>query len=83
MTAIDHARHLAQTIGPRGSTTAKEREAADYAVEALRRAGLAPSIESFTSATSGWYPPALFAGLMLAGCLLFWCAGAGARSSPW
>jgi hypothetical protein len=37
MTAFDHVRHLAGTIGPRGSTTVNEREAADYAAGALRQ----------------------------------------------
>jgi hypothetical protein len=75
MTAMDHIRHLAGTLGTRGSTTPKEREAADYAAETLRRAGLEPSIQAFQSAKSGWYPSALFAGLMLVSFLVFWFAG--------
>ncbi|HSR47396.1 MAG TPA: M28 family peptidase [Anaerolineales bacterium] len=75
MTTMDHVRHLAETIGPRGSTTSKEREAADYAAETLRHAGLDPSIQTFTSAKSGWYPSALFAALMLLSFLVFWFAG--------
>ena len=31
MTAMTHVRHLAETIGPRGSITAQEMEAAGYA----------------------------------------------------
>ncbi len=31
MTAMDHVRTLAETIGPRGSTTAEEEAAARYA----------------------------------------------------
>ena len=31
MTTMDHVRHLAQAIGPRGSTTPQEAEAARYA----------------------------------------------------
>jgi hypothetical protein len=75
MPAIDHVRHLSETIGPRGSTTPKEREAADYAKQVLVGAGLKPETESFVSATSGWYPSALFAGLMLLACVVFWFAG--------
>lgn len=75
MSAMDHIRHLSETIGPRGSATPKEREAAEYAAETLRLAGLDPSIQTFTSAKSGWYPSALFAGLMLFSFLVFWFAG--------
>lgn len=72
MPAIDHIRYLAETVGPRGSTTSKEREAADYAAQVLRESGLDPSIESFASARSGWYPSAVFAGMMLVGVVGLW-----------
>ncbi len=75
MTAMDHVRYLAETIGPRGSTTPREAEAARYATQVLQEAGLAPVTEPFTSARSAWYPYALFAGLVLAGELLFWLGG--------
>ena len=75
MTSMDHIRHLAETIGPRGSTTPKEAEAARYAAQVLRQIGLEPVTESFTSARSAWYPYALFSGLVLIGELLFWIGG--------
>lgn len=75
MTAMDHIRYLAKTIGPRGSTTAKEAEAARYAAQVLQEAGLEPVIEPFISARSAWYPYALFSGVMLVGELMFWIGG--------
>jgi len=72
---MKHVRYLAETIGPRGSTTPKEAEAARYAAEALRQAGLEPVTESFTSARSAWYPYVLFSGLVLVGELWFWIGG--------
>lgn len=65
MGAIDHVRHLAETIGPRGSTTAAEAQAADYAEAVLSGAGLQPITESFRSPRSAWLPYALFSALML------------------
>ena len=75
MSAMEHVRYLAKTIGPRGSTTQNEALAARYAEEALCRAGLAPVTEPFTSARSAWHPSALFTGLVLTSELLFLLAG--------
>jgi hypothetical protein len=75
MSVTDYIQHLSVRIGPRGSTTAKETEAAQYAANALLVAGLAPTIEPFASARSAWYPYALFCALALVGELLFWFAG--------
>ncbi len=72
MTAMDHICHLARTIGPRGSTTPQETEAAHYAAQVLREAGLEPITEPFTSARSAWYPYVLFSGLILVSELFFW-----------
>jgi hypothetical protein len=72
---MDHVRYLAETIGPRGSTTPQEAEAARYAARVLRAAGLEPVTEPFTSARSAWYPYALFSGLVLVGEVLFWAGG--------
>lgn len=76
MTAMDHIRYLAETIGPRGSTTAQEARAAQYAADVLRSLGLEPTVEPFTSARSAWYPYVLFSALMLVAAALFWIAGA-------
>lgn len=75
MAAMDHVRHLADTLGPRGSTTPQEARAARYAARVLGEAGLEPVTEPFTSARSAWYPYALFAGLLLVSELLFWVGG--------
>jgi len=75
MTAMDHVRYLAETIGPRGSTTPAEARAAQYAADALRGLGLEPTVEPFTGAKSAWYPYVLFSAIMLAGTVLFWAAG--------
>jgi hypothetical protein len=75
MTAMTHVRYLAETIGPRGSTTAEEAEAARYAAQVLGEASLRPVSEPFTSARSAWYPYALFSGLLLVSDVLFWIAG--------
>ncbi len=75
MTALDHVRYLAETIGPRGSTTAQESQAAQYAADFLRGLGLEPTVEPFTSAKSAWSPYVLFSALMLVAAALFWAAG--------
>ncbi|MCZ7574703.1 MAG: M28 family metallopeptidase [Ardenticatenaceae bacterium] len=65
--ALQHAYHLAETIGPRPPATASERAAALYVVDALHGLGLEPQVEpcetlrniytahalSFTAATAG------------------------------
>jgi hypothetical protein len=75
MSVTDHIHHLSVRIGPRGSTTSQETEAAQYAANFLLGAGLNPTIEPFTSARSAWYPYVLFCALALVGELLFWFAG--------
>ncbi len=75
MPAMEHIRHLAETIGPRGSTTPQEAEAARYAARVLKDLGLEPITEPFTSARSAWYPYVLFTGLVLLAEILFWAAG--------
>lgn len=75
MATMDHVRYLAETIGPRGSTTPQEAEAARYAAGVLQDAGLEPVTEPFTSARSAWYRIALFAGLLLVSVVLFWIGG--------
>ncbi len=75
MTAMDHIRHLAVNIGPRGSTTSKEAEGASYAAQALQNIGLQPVTETFVSARSAWYPYVLFSGLLLISELFFLFCG--------
>lgn len=75
MQAMEHIRYFAENIGPRGSTTPKEAEAAQYAFEILSREGLNPVIEPFTSAKSAWHPYALFSFLALMSEIIFLSAG--------
>jgi hypothetical protein len=71
MNAIDHVRYLVETIGPRGSTTESEKEAAAYVHKRLKGFDLQPTMESFSSARSAWLPAALFWSLVLASGFLF------------
>ncbi len=75
MSTMNHVFHLAETIGPRGSTTPEEAEAARYSARVLEEAGVEPVTESFTSAPSAWYPYALFAGLLLVSEVLYVAGG--------
>jgi hypothetical protein len=75
MTAMDHVRYLSDTIGPRGSTTSNEEEAARYASRMLSQMDLKPVTEHFISARSGWYPYALFSALLLVSEILSWLGG--------
>ncbi|MFA7461253.1 MAG: M28 family peptidase [Trueperaceae bacterium] len=70
-----HVKHLAVGIGPRGSTTDAEREAADYVAGVLERAGLQTTIEPFVSTVSGWRPFAVAALVALAATVVFVLAG--------
>ncbi len=72
---MEHVRYLAETIGPRGSTTEKEREASRYVAEQLRGMGFEPLEEPFTSAVSAWYPYVLLCGLVILAELLFLFGG--------
>jgi len=71
MNAIEHVKQLAQQIGPRGSATAQEKAAADYAANSLEMMGLSPTVETFRTARSAWLPAGLFWSLMLAAGFLF------------
>ena len=51
-----HLQALAVDIGPRGSTTAGERQAATYARERFEAAGLETHWEPFRAPVSGWRP---------------------------
>ncbi len=75
MSAFEHVRYLAETIGPRGSTTAGEAAGADYAFGVLERIGLRPVRESFRSARSAWAPFSLFFGTVIGSGFLFLFGG--------
>jgi len=73
--ALEHVRHLSLDIGPRGSTTPAETEAAAYAWGVLDRLELTPQMQRFKSAISAWRPFALAATLSLLAVALYPLAG--------
>jgi hypothetical protein len=72
---MDVVNHLAVAIGPRGSCTPKEAEAARWVGQQLEKIGLTPINESFKSASSTYRPYAAFGVLALVGELMAWLAG--------
>ncbi|MBN1890955.1 MAG: M28 family peptidase [Thermoflexales bacterium] len=73
--AIQHARHLAEVIGPRGSATPQEERAADYARQVMEEAGLQAVKESFAATRLAWRPHALALGAALLAEILFVAGG--------
>ena len=73
--ALEHVRHLSLDIGPRGSTTPAETEAAAYAWGVLDRLELTPKMDRFKSAISAWRPFALAATFALLAVALYPLAG--------
>ncbi len=73
--AMDHARYLAEMIGPRGPTTPHEAYAAEYAYQVLEEAGLQAVKEAFGSPKSYWRPYALAATVALMAHVLFLFGG--------
>ncbi|MHA3964873.1 MAG: M28 family peptidase [Candidatus Thorarchaeota archaeon SMTZ1-45] len=70
-----HVKYLSVTIGPRGSTTLGEKQAAAYVANVYSNLGLSPIIEPFRSAKSAWLPFALGTGLILVGEVLYLVGG--------
>jgi hypothetical protein len=68
---MDHVQYYAKTIGPRGSATEKEAEAAQYSAQVLSRAGLEAFVEPYQGARSAYYPFALFSGMFVLAEFLF------------
>ena len=62
---LKHVETLATDIGPRGSTTEKEKEAADYCQQVFRNLNLTPQMETFIGAKSMYHPHLLATLLML------------------
>lgn len=54
--SLTHLRYLVETIGPRGSATPAEREAARYVEAELVRLGIPVTVQRFRSPTSAWRP---------------------------
>jgi hypothetical protein len=74
-TAMTHLKHLAVTIGPRGSTTPQERQAAKYAQQHFETLGLQTHWEEFIAPKTGWRPFSVAAIIGLGSVLLFWLGG--------
>ncbi len=74
-TAMAHLRHLAVTIGPRGSTTPQERQAAEYVRQHFEALHLETHWEEFVAPKTGWRPFSVAAIIGLACVLLFWLGG--------
>lgn len=73
--AMDHVHHLAETIGPRGSTTPSEAEGSAYARGVLAELGLEAKTEEFVSARSFYLPYVLWSALALGSTALLWTGG--------
>jgi hypothetical protein len=78
---LAHVRHLAETIGPRGPTTAEERRAAEYCAQTLSDLGLDAKLEGFDGAWSIFRPHVFFALAMLVAFALYPLAGVAGRAS--
>jgi uncharacterized metal-binding protein len=63
---------LLKGIGPRGSATEGEHNAANVVAEQLVELGLQPERHAFVSATSAYSPLAVAAGAVLVSVFLFW-----------
>jgi len=72
---IDHSRHLAVKIGPRGSTTTQERMAAEYCFQHFQSLGIDAQIQEFNAPKTGWRQHSLAALLGLLSIGLAWFGG--------
>ena len=72
---LAHVRHLAETIGPRGATTAEERRGSEYCHQTLCDLGLAARLEEFAGAWSIFRPHVFFALTMLVAFVVYPLAG--------
>jgi hypothetical protein len=72
-TVLQHIQHLAVTIGPRGSTTPQERQAAEYARARFEALGLETHLEEFVAPRTGWrqFSVAALIGLVCQAIFLF------------
>ena len=68
---LGHVKALAEDIGPRGSTTEKEKEASEYCQEVFHNLHLTPQVETFISAKSIYHPHLLASSFMLLAFVLY------------
>lgn len=79
--ALHHIEHLSTTIGPRGSTTAKEKEGHAYVEHVLTEQGHTTRTETFLSGTSAYLPFVLALGVVLLAEAIFFFAGSTANAA--
>jgi len=65
--ALQHIRHLSEKIGPRGTGSKAEAEAAEYVRQHLLSIGLAPTLQNFRAPFSVWTPFAVASAIALLG----------------
>lgn len=70
-TWLGHVKALSEEIGPRGSTTDKEREASAYCEGTFKKLQLTPQMETFKSARSIYQPHLLAAVFMLSAFVIY------------
>ncbi|PKO07068.1 MAG: hypothetical protein CVU41_03085 [Chloroflexi bacterium HGW-Chloroflexi-3] len=68
---LSHIRALAVDIGPRGSTTTEERQAAEYAKDQFKQIGLSPIWQDFQSARSIFLPHIIGSFFMIFAFILY------------
>ncbi len=68
---LAHIHHLAEEIGPRGSTQPEEAQAAEYSAAFFQSQDYTPKIDTFQSATSIYHPHILASLLMLLAFILY------------
>src|SRR5262245_22260460 len=73
--ALHHIEYLSTTIGPRGSTTDKEKAGHTYVQQILAEQGHSTRTESFQSGTSAYLPFILALGVVLLAEAIFYLAG--------
>ena len=79
--ALKHIEYLSTTIGPRGSTTPKEKEGHDYVQKVLSELGCETRVETFLAPTSTYTPFIVGLGVALVAEALFWFIGGAANAA--
>jgi hypothetical protein len=72
---LRHVETLAADIGPRGSTTEKEKEASDYCQQVFRNLDITSQMETFISARSFYQPHLLASSFLLLAFVLYPLSG--------
>ncbi len=71
--ALEHARHIATRIGPRGAATPEEKQAADYAQRQMQQLGLRDvHAETFRTSSAGWLPITIIFSIAVWGVFACW-----------